>query len=86
MTVISLNHVFHLSQHAAPRNKGEKCFETFHTFKPSLGALHIAKNVDLSDFKISSQVSPVTIYVLISMYVYVIRFVNWNWNLLFRSA
>lgn len=78
--------MFSTCQHTAPRNKGEKCFETFHTFKPSLGPLYIAKNVDLSDFKISSQVSPVTVYVLISVYVYVIRFVNWNWNLLFRSA
>ena len=54
VTIISIKSGFHLSPHTASKNtKEENCYETFHTFKISLGPLNIVKSVNKSDFKIS---------------------------------
>ena len=55
VTIISVEHGFQVSTHAAPGNtKERKCYKTFHSFKlSSLGLLNLVKNVHRSDFKTS---------------------------------
>ena len=62
LIIISRKHSFYLSLRAATRNSEEKkCYETFHTVKLSLGALHLVKNVNRSDLIISKLTSPVMV-------------------------
>lgn len=42
--------------------KKQKYYETFHTFKLSLGSQNLMKDASKSDFKIVKQISPVRIY------------------------
>lgn len=53
-TIISVKCGLHVIPHEALGNTKEgKCYETFHTFKLSLGWLNLLKNVNRSDYKIS---------------------------------
>ena len=61
-TIISPKRSFHLSLYVALVNADEKkCYETFHTFKLSLGSLNLVMNVNRSDFNIFKQILPVTV-------------------------
>ena len=58
--VISLKHGFHLSPHAVAGNTEEALWSVPY-FQTLIGSSNLVKNLNRSDFKISKQISSVTV-------------------------